>query len=120
MKENNPMPITFLSTLPVWAIIVATCIFVYYKYRNTPQLELQIKQLESQVATQEKKITEARNQNDTRVRERVQEVYQDYEDYSDSEIDSEWDEFLESVRKRNNERVNSITGITNIDNSSLR
>ena len=97
--------------LLILAVVAFFATAVFFYFRNTSQLELQIKQLESQVATQEKKITETRNQNDTRVRERVQEVYQEYEaleDLNEDELNAKWEEFMGEVKKRNYERQNSL------------
>lgn len=82
----------------------ATTVFLYHS--KISRLEFQIKQLEAQVETQEKKITETRKANDIRVREVIRDVFIEKDNMSNADVDYAWDDFMQSVRERNQRRRN--------------
>ena len=97
----------FFRNLLLIAIVAVIGFGTYYlvnKKHYESNLEAKVIQLEAELKKQGVKITDTRKENDERVKETVQEAYEEVEALGEDEVDALWEEFMDGVRQRNYER----------------
>lgn len=100
----------------MWKKIIYALIFIlifsvisylfFSQSREIKRLKEEIKQSQEKVITQEKVIYEIRTQNDIKTKEAIQNEFKKNINMSDNDVDDAWNNFMQGVRQRNQQRRN--------------